>query len=42
MFFSKDADRICGKLKDNGLGFAFGIEIIFDWHRRSMVLPEWH
>jgi hypothetical protein len=30
------------KLKHNGLGFASGIEIIFDWHRRLMVLPEWH
>jgi alpha-D-ribose 1-methylphosphonate 5-triphosphate synthase subunit PhnH len=31
---------ICDKLKHNGLRFASGIEIIFDWHRRSMVLPR--
>jgi hypothetical protein len=37
-FFSKDAD----KLKHNGPGFASRIEIIFDWRRRTMVLPRMH
>ena len=41
-FSRKMPDPMCDKLKHNGLGFASGIEIIFDWHRRLMVLPEWH
>jgi hypothetical protein len=32
-FFSEDTDS--DQLKHNGLGFASGVEIIFDWHCRS-------